>query len=317
MLKERETNFVRDTSPILDKGPYDIIHCQFGVLGAEFVELKELASLKSRLVVSFRGYDISKFVSTHGAAVYDPLFKRGDCFLPNCDSFKRRLLALGCDPSKITVLRSGIDCDKFTFAPRESASNSTRFVTIGRLVEKKGIEYGIRAVTKLVKTGKNVHYSIIGDGPLKSHLKALIGELGLHQQIEIFQEKNREEIIEILNRSHALIAPSITDDAGNQEGIPNVLKEAMAMGLPVVSTYHSGIPELIDDGISGFLVPERDTESLAQKLNTLIDRPETWLPMGKAGRARVEKHYHAKKLNLELVEIYNSFFTPRRLPSIS
>ena len=117
-------------------------------------------------------------------------------------------------------------------------------------------------------------------------------------------KKNQQEIIEILDKSQIFVAPSVTASDGNQDAPINVLKEAMAMGLPVVSTYHGGIPELVEDGISGFLVPERDVDALAEKLGYLIEHPEIWPQMGKAGRAYVEKNYDINRLNDRLVEIY-------------
>jgi colanic acid/amylovoran biosynthesis glycosyltransferase len=101
-----------------------------------------------------------------------------------------------------------------------------------------------------------------------------------------------------------MVAPSITAENGDQEGIPNVLKEAMALGLPVISTLHGGIPELVEDGVSGFLVKERDVDSLAERLAYLVDHPETWSKMGSEGRACIEKDYDMNKLNDHLVDLY-------------
>jgi len=100
------------------------------------------------------------------------------------------------------------------------------------------------------------------------------------------------------------LAPSITSQNGDQEGIPTTLMEAMACGLPVLSTFHSGIPELVQDGQSGFLVPERDVEALAEKLEHLLNHQECWSEMGLAGRKFVEANHDINKLNDRLVEIY-------------
>jgi colanic acid/amylovoran biosynthesis glycosyltransferase len=102
------------------------------------------------------------------------------------------------------------------------------------------------------------------------------------------------------------MAPSVTAADGDQEGIPNVIKEAMAMGIPVLATRHSGIPELVEEGLSGFLVSERDTDALTDRLIHLIDHPEIWPEMGKAGRDYVKKHYDINKLNDRMVEIFQS-----------
>lgn len=115
--------------------------------------------------------------------------------------------------------------------------------------------------------------------------------------------------MEILNNAHLFIAPSVTAKDGNQDAPINVLKEAMAMGLPAISTDHGGIPELVEDGVSGFLVPERDVDALVEKLGYLIEHPEIWTEMGRAGRAYVEAHYDLNKLNDQLVAIYRQVLT--------
>jgi colanic acid/amylovoran biosynthesis glycosyltransferase len=118
------------------------------------------------------------------------------------------------------------------------------------------------------------------------------------------QWKQREELVKLLTDADILLAPSVTSQDGDQEGIPVVLMEALAQGLPVVSTYHSGIPELVQDKKSGLLVQERDVNSLVEKLEYLFVHQETWAELGKAGRKHVEEHYEIKKLNDQLVDLY-------------
>jgi len=292
--------------PSLDEGPYDIIHCQFGTFGFIGISFRIVAAPKGKLVVSFRGYDITWFLWWSGDDVYNRLFKIGDLFLPNCDYFKNRIISLGCDEKKIVVMRSGIDCSRFLFTPRHFPPDGrVRIITTGRLVEKKGIEYGIRAVAKLATAYPNIEYYIIGDGPLKENLQQLIQELDVCDTVKLIGRMQQQELIEILDNSHIFIAPCVTAKNGDQDAPVNVLKEAMAMGLPVIGTQHGGIPELIEDGVSGFLVPERDVDHLVEKLAYLIEHPEVWPAMGQAGRAYVEEHYDINKLNDQLVEIYN------------
>ncbi|MEN9223394.1 MAG: glycosyltransferase, partial [Thermostichus sp. BF3_bins_97] len=100
------------------------------------------------------------------------------------------------------------------------------------------------------------------------------------------------------------LAPSVTASDGNQDAPVNVLKEAMAMGLPVISTWHGGIPELVQEGVSGFLVPERDPQALAERLSYLIQHPQRWSEMGRAGRSFVERVFDLETLNDELVRQY-------------
>ncbi|HEY6104105.1 MAG TPA: glycosyltransferase, partial [bacterium] len=112
------------------------------------------------------------------------------------------------------------------------------------------------------------------------------------------------EIRRLLEGAHILLAPSVTAQDGDQEGIPNVVKEAMATGMPVVSTRHSGIPELVQDAVSGFLVAERDVDALAERLVFLIDHPETWPEMGRAGRRKVEADFDVEHMHDRLIALY-------------
>lgn len=291
--------FLRQTQP------YDIIHAQFGIYGLTALLLRDLGACQGKLVTSFRGYDISWFVKEKGDHVYDQLFEDGDFFLTNCNFFRNRAIHLGCEPAKIIVHGSGINCQHFAFSPRHpSPDGITRITTTGRLIEKKGIEYAIRAIAQVVETHPKIEYNIVGDGYLMPHFQHLIQALNISEQVKLLGWKNQQELAEILNQSHLFIAPSVTAADGNQDAPVNTLKEAMAMGLPVIGTVHGGIPELIEDGISGFLVPERDANAIANKLITLMENPERWPTMGRAGRDYVEKHYDMNQLNDELVTLY-------------
>lgn len=292
--------------PLLKSQPYDIIHCQFGILARQGMVWRDIGAIKGKLISSFRGYDISWFVHQQGEHIYDELFVKGDFFLANCKFFQKKAIQLGCEPHKIIVHSSGIDCNKFQFKARIPPEQNEKIyvATTARLVGKKGLEYGIRAVAQVAKFYPNIEYSIIGDGYLKAELQQLIQELNATHQIKLLGWKNQVEIIEILDKAHIFMAPSVTSNDGDQDAPVNTLKEAMAMGLPVISTLHGGIPELVEDGISGFLVPERDVDAIAQRLTYLIEHPQIWTKMGKAGRAYVEKHYNTHVLNDELVRIY-------------
>lgn len=292
--------------PLLGKRPtYDIIQCHFGPLGNKGMLLRKMGATTGKLVTAFHGVDISQNLRLLGDNFYDDLLKDGDCFLPISDRWMQRLIELGCPKQKITIHRMGIDCARFLFMSRSpNADGRFRLVTIARLTEKKGVEYGIRASAALLKQGYNIEYNIIGNGDLQDELEHLIQALGVRDAVHLLGWKDQTEIVSILNQSHLLLAPSVTAQDGNQEGIPVVLMEAMAMGIPVVSTYHSGIPELVENQVSGFLVPERDVEALAKTLTDLINHPEQWLEIAQAGRLQVESAYDISKLNDRLVDIY-------------
>ncbi|MBM4065603.1 MAG: colanic acid biosynthesis glycosyltransferase WcaL [Planctomycetes bacterium] len=287
------------------KGVYDIIQCHFGPNGILAVILRNIGVVEGKIVTTFHGYDISSYIKKNGNDVYENLFGEGDIFLPISERWKNTLIELGCDERKIFVHRMGIDTSKFLFSPRNHRENGkVRLLTICRLVEKKGVRYAVQAVAKVLGRYPNLEYKIAGDGPLKIQLEDLIKELNIQDNVKILGWKNQEEIVELLKDTDILIAPSITGTDGEQEGIPVALMEALAQGLPVLSTQHSGIPELIQDGESGFLVREGDVDALAERLEFFLVHPEIWSKMGRAGREHAEKYYNIDTLNDRLVGLY-------------
>jgi colanic acid/amylovoran biosynthesis glycosyltransferase len=166
------------------------------------------------------------------------------------------------------------------------------------------VEYGIRAVADVLKEGPHLEYRVVGDGPLSEQLQTLIDELDMGDRIALLGWKTQAEIAELMRGSDIFLAPSVTSSDGEIEGIPVVLMEAMARGIPVISTWHAGIPELVQDGVSGYLVPERNVEALSQRLLDLSMNPALWSAMGRAGRERVERNHDIEKLNDHLEQLY-------------
>lgn len=292
--------------PFLNNKPYDIIHCHFGPNGVLGVTLREIGVFEGKVVTVFHGYDLSSYLRKHGHAVYNSLFVKGDMFLPISERWKNRLIELGCSEQKIAVHRMGIDMGKFCYLPRKPRNNGVvRLLTVARLIEKKGVQYAVQAVASVLKRHANIEYTIVGDGPIKNTLEGLIGELNIGNKVRLLGWRHQEEIIELMQQTDILIAPSVVGGDGDEEGIPVVLMEALAQGMPVLSTQHSGIPELVQDGESGFLVPEGDVDALADRLEFLVKHQEIWSEMGRKGREHVEKFYNINSLNNRLVELYH------------
>ena len=286
---------------------YDVIHCHFGPSGIRGMWLRKIDALQGRLATTFHGHDITTYVNESGRRVYDQLFIEGELFLPISEYWRNRLVELGCSWDKIVVHRMGVDCSKFMFKPRIfHTDKNVRLISIARLVEKKGLEYAIRAIGKMAGRGFHIEYQIAGDGPLRQQLEELVRREKLTDVVHMLGWRSHDEVVHMLDEAHIMLAPSVTSADGDQEGIPVVLMEAMAQGLPVLSTLHSGIPELVEDGVTGFLVPERDIDGLTEKLSYLIDHPHLWLELGRRGREYVEKNYNIEVLNSQLVEIFQS-----------
>jgi len=291
--------------PLLERErPFDIIHCQFGTLGLRAVSLLPIRTGNRKIVTSIRGSDVTVFLKKH-PGIYRELFRKGYLFLPVCEFLKERLIQEGCAEKKIVVHYSGIDCSKFQYVQRQRVpGEAVKVLTVARLVEKKGIVFALEAVSGLLSKGEKLEYTIVGDGLLRGHLEQMIGRMGIERQVKLLGWKTHEEVKRLLEESHVLVAPSLTSDGGDQEGIPNAIKEAMACGLPVISTFHSGIPELVTDGITGLLVPERDANSLADSLAYLIRNPAICSKMGQAGRRQVEQKFDTHRLNKQLEGLY-------------
>ncbi len=298
------------------EGPFDVIHCQFGFFAGGMIRLRDAGVLDAAVLTTFRGGDVSRYVRQEGEGVYAPVFVGGDWFYANCDFFRDRALAIGCPAERLEVHGSGIDMDRFVFRPRRApASGPVRIGATGRLVEKKGFAYIIRALGRLRAEGVNAALDIIGGGPLQGDLSALAAAIGVADSVVFHGWRNQKEIIEILNGCHLFAAASVTAGDGDQDAPVNTLKEAMAMGLPVVATNHGGIPELVQDGVHGRLVPERDPQAIADALGALIADAVRWPAMGQAGRAAVAERYDMRRLNDTLVSRYAMLADARRAAS--
>jgi len=296
-------NVLYSTIPFLGK-QFDIIHCHFGPVGILGTYLKEIG-IPGKYVTSFHGYDVNSYTKIKGANAYKDLFLKGDLFTVNTNYTLKRVTDLGCSESKIRLLHVGIKSANFDFFPRQyQPGTPLKVLTVGRLVEKKGYEYSIRAIHKLIRAYDNLHYMIAGDGPLRKKIGSLVSELGLENHVFFLGAVEANEVADLYRQAHVFLLASITASDDDREGQALVLQEAQASGLPLVSTLHNGIPEGVLDGESGFLVPEGDADALAEKLDYLFRHPELWPEMGRKGRQFVEEHFENTKLNTQLIAIY-------------
>lgn len=287
------------TVPLLKE--YDIIHCHFGPAGNGGALLKELG-LRAKLVTTFHGFDI-RLGLQKGGHIYTTLFDRGECFIAISDYNYKNLTKLGLDERKIVRLPVGIDLSKFSYTSRAESPNPAepvKILTVARLVEEKGLHYGIQAVAALLKKNPLLHvkYSIVGDGPLKEDLLRLTDKLMLKDVIHFLGPREQNGVIEMLHQSDIFLLPSVA------EALPVCLMEAQAVGLPVVATNVGDTKRIVVDGKSGFVVRPKHADALAEKIHYLCEHPFRWPDMGMAGREHVARHYDINKLNDRLAEIY-------------
>ena len=289
-----------------NKKSFDVVLCQMAELDTWYQELKH-QGLKGKSIVFCRGWDVSTLVKQNPHR-YDRFFDETDIWLPVCDYFRKRLIKLGYDTRKIQVLGSSVDCKKFTRNTKYKKSERICVVTTARLIPKKGIEYALKAIAGVIERYPQVEYIVIGKGKWKNRLEKLAHDLKIHKNVIFVGHKTHEEVIHFLNNADIYIQPSVTSTNFNQEGIPNALKEAMAMELPVISTYHAGIPELVDHGISGLLVPEKNTEAIKTALLDLIEHTDKRKILGKKAREKVLQVYDIDVINDQLNDVIVSLY---------
>lgn len=293
------------TVPLVAARDADVWVCHFGDVGLRAAEAARLLKTRARLAVFFHGADITRFVDQHGTDVYRGLLGRVDAALAISERWASRLLELGGSPGRVRLHRMGVDCGRYAFVTRTLPEKGpVRLLSVARLVEKKGIEYAIRAIGMLPAAVRSrIDYAVAGDGPLQGELQALVDAEGLGRHVRLLGWQDQAEIVRQVHDAHLMLVPSVTAADGDQEGIPVSAMEAMAMGLPVISTWHSGIPELVRDRVNGRLAPERDAAALATAIAELLASPADYASFARAGRALVETDFNEKRLNAGLEEL--------------
>jgi colanic acid/amylovoran biosynthesis glycosyltransferase len=288
---------------VRDPPKADVLHAHFGTIANSFLFAKPLLGVP--LVVSFHGGDYGAAVQARGASLYSQLFATADAITVNSEYARRALGRLGCSSERIYTLPYGLDVDAMPCRRRALRDGETvRLITVARLVEKKGLEYSLRAIASVRRAHPRITYEIVGDGPLRAQLRRLADDLGLGGIVTFHGSRGNEFVRELMARSHLFVLASVTASDGDREGTPVSLLEAQASGMPVVATLHSGIPEVVEDGKTGFLVAERDVGALAERLTNLLERPDLWGEIGAAGRRYVQEHHDLARTTEELVAVY-------------
>jgi glycosyltransferase involved in cell wall biosynthesis len=179
---------------------------------------------------------------------------------------------------------------------------------VGRFVEKKGFEYLIEACALLQKKGRTFRCKVLGTGELETSLRALIRERGLESTVAMLGPCPQNEMTKHVHDAAALAAPCVVGQDGNRDGLPTVLLEAMALGTPCVSTDVTGVPEAVQDGITGLIVPQRDPAALATAIERLLDEPALRVQLAQRARALVEAEFD---IHMNAARLRKTLFSPR------
>lgn len=292
-----------------------LIHAHFLIDAATAGQLAE--ALHIPMIVSVHGYDATVSdvgLLNMGLAERTYLLRRSSVirrasqFLCVSHYLRGQLLAKGFPRDKLAVHYTGTDTEFFSPIPT-SERLSSRVLFVGRLVEKKGCEYLIRAMEIVQERVPNAALTVIGDGPLRPALEAL-ARTKLHS-FQFLGSQPREVVKTHMNVSRLFCVPSVIDRSGGAEGFGMVFTEAQAMGLPVVSFATGGIPEAVEHGKTGLLAHERDHRQLAKFIEALLTNQSRWRQMSENGQARVRQMFDIKRQTAKLEQIYAHF---SRLP---
>ncbi len=273
------------------------------------------AALAAYHVSAITGIPFSLTVHAADLFVYDSTLARvagSAAFIVTVSRFNReyicRNIPLGNTP--VYVVHCGVDVEKFRPVKRRDATAPT-ILCVARFIPKKGIAVLIRACAALKMLGVPFHCKLIGNGPDYPGILRLAAEMHLTDCLEFAGECSHERVLAEIRAAHIFTLPCVMDSTGDRDGIPVSLMEAMATELPVVSTRISGIPELIDDGSSGVLVPPGSVEALTVALRRLIEQPEVRAHLGTGARRKVVSEFNSNKSASQLAELFEDHGCPR------
>jgi glycosyltransferase involved in cell wall biosynthesis len=237
-------------------------------------------------------------------------------FVLTCTGFNHRYLqSISQNNTPIYLSYHGIDLTRFTSAFAKHKTEIPLILSVGRYCEKKGFPYLIEACRQLKQQGHKFQCDIVGYGPLQAELEQLIADLDVADVVSLAGKMTQDELVKVYQRASIFVLPCQVMENGDRDGIPNVLLEAMAMEIPVVSTDISGIGELVESGENGFLVPEKNPPALAEALEKLLTQPELSAQFGKAGRQRVLQQFSLERNVSEIRELFDRMLHLNTIPS--
>jgi colanic acid/amylovoran biosynthesis glycosyltransferase len=307
--------FVERRPPIVYRGEYqtldsllarhgaDLMHIYFGHTGVHLLPF--IQQWDKPCVVSFHGADVAhKEDIKDYPAKLRLLFDAVPLLFARSQSLADRLIQLGCPPEKLRINRTGVPLKEFPFVSREPPRDGKwRIVQACRLIPKKGVATSLRAFAIFKKDNPQAEFFIAGKGPLQRELEMLAAGLGIFKDVHFIGFLSQPKLLELYSDAHLFLHPSETSPNQDQEGVPNSLLEAMATGLPVVATRHGGIPEAVEHGRSGLLVPEEDHIALANAMQEITRSAEVFREMGSRARAGVTDRFE-QEAQIELLESF-------------
>ncbi len=282
----------------------NVIHSHFGYDAHKLIKIAGRADVPH--VVSFYGSDVSRLPDETGwKRRYSELASHGARFIAASRYMKGQLLSLGFPEERISIVRFGLDTEKLRF--RTDYEIKPSFLMAGRLVEKKGFEFGLKAIAEIAARGIPATVNVYGDGPLMPELKNLARKLQIEDKVTFHGFRPVEEIVSAHSGHSFMLAPSVTAADGDMEGLPNTILESMALGTPIITTRHAAIPEVVEHGVSGFLTDERDVSGLADIITGIFENPDRdkLEAIRREARKRIERKYTVQNMVSGVEQVYD------------
>jgi colanic acid/amylovoran biosynthesis glycosyltransferase len=261
------------------------------------------------LVVTLHGYDVTADLRGRNRVRnwlrhqrMRALHEQAELFLCVSDFIRKKALAAGFPAHKLIVHHIGVDTE--IFCPSPASSSTRQIVFVGRLTEKKGCAHLIEAMAGVRRTVPTAELLILGDGPLRLSLEYLALRLGI--PCKFLGVQSQDAVRRHLGCARICVVPSITASNGDSEGLPMIVAEAQAMGVPVVGTRHAGIPEGIVDGFRGMLSEEGDVHGLARNIARLLNDEDLHADLRLRGIQFVRDRFNLRKQTLALESIYDA-----------
>ncbi len=278
-----------------------LLHIFFGNAAIRLLPL--IRRVNVPVVISFHGSDVTGAIAT--PAFGDSrreMFGRSRLVLCRSAQLAGKVAELGCAPAKLRIMKTVLP--EIAFVTRAAPPDGAwQIVQAARLVPKKGLATSLRAFSLFKKSFPESRFTIAGEGPLEAELRALAASLGVAGSVSFAGFLPQQPLQKVFSSAHLFLHPSETV-AGDVEGIPNSLLEAMASGLPAVATCHGGIPEVIADGATGLLCPERDHAAVASALLRLAREPALYRRIAQAGSESVREQFSADRRIADIESLY-------------
>jgi colanic acid/amylovoran biosynthesis glycosyltransferase len=295
---------VRSMELLVTADRCQLLHIYFGHNGLFWLPF--LRGCQVPAIVSFHGADVQVNVdSPFARRWFRDLFASCALVLARSESLASALVELGCSPDKLRIQRAGIPLDTFRYCARQRpADGAWRLLQACRLIEKKGLELTLRAFAGFLKRYPGATLTIAGDGPRRGSLEKLATDLHLDGNIQFPGFVSQSALLALYRESHIFLHPSEQTPDGDREGVPNSLLEAMATGLPCITTRHGGIPEAVTHLESGILVPESDLAGVEHWLERLTTTDRLRDSLGQHAAKTIKEKFDLTSQIEKLEEIY-------------